>query len=320
MSIITTFLPNNNSVVHLLLYLISGKCSPKKLWNSKIFRTKFIVRSIIFPIVTFHYLNNLSKLPALPQLLLIQGLIPVKPHRPYLCANFNVAKRAQAIIAHYTLMNQLEGTKLCQILQSPNDNLLASFMGRNDNNFLLHCCSSRFDREGEITLELRYQALLIASLSFTIVKEDQQLTLLIGGLQGPHKHISRNVIRDATKAMHGIFPKRLLMEAVFILVELCGVQKIIAVSDTTHVFRSMRYRFSKSAHFFTSYSEFWLLLGGKVREDGMFLLPLRIVRKDLKNIASKKRAEYRRRYALLDNLIEQIYQAAEGKQNDPYSS
>jgi uncharacterized protein VirK/YbjX len=43
-------------------------------------------------------------------------------------------------------------------------------------------------------------------------------------------------------------------------------------------------------------------MGGRMLESGYFLLPTRIARKSLEEIASKKRAEYRRRYQLLDEL------------------
>jgi len=47
-----------------------------------------------------------------------------------------------------------------------------------------------------------------------------------------------------------------------------------------------------------------------MRGDELFTLPLSMARKDLEEIASKKRAEYRRRYALLDTLAQQVLQAA----------
>ncbi len=214
-----------------------------------------------------------------------------------------MAQRAPAILDHYQLMDRLANNQLCQLLLSPTGNLLARFTGKNEEQFALYCCSGHYDREGEITLLLNYQDMTLASLSFSIIQEQQQRTLLIGGLQGPRKHISNDVIRDATKAAHGVFPKRLLMEAVFILAAQCGVQAITAVGDTTHVFRSLRYRHSKGDKFFASYSEFWLSLGGEMRRDELFTLPLSMARKELEEIASKKRAEYRRRYALLDTLV-----------------
>lgn len=310
MSIITHSEPDSVSSAALFIPLVSGKLRPNKLWNSQQFRLKFALRSAVFPLTTFNYLHQLAKLSFLPQLLNSQGLLPAKPHRPYLRAGFSVAQRAQAILDHYQLMDKLANNQLRQLLLSPSGNLLARFTGKNEEQFALYCCSGHYDREGEITLLLNYQDMTLASLSFSIIQEQQQRTLLIGGLQGPRKHISSDVIRDATKAAHGVFPKRLLMEAVFILAAQCGVQAITAVGDTTHVFRSLRYRHSKGDKFFASYSEFWLSLGGEMRGDELFTLPLSMARKDLEEIASKKRAEYRRRYALLDTLAQQVLQAA----------
>ncbi|MDI9223028.1 VirK/YbjX family protein [Pantoea sp. EA-12] len=316
MSTITTSVTDNDSSTALFFPLISGKVTPDKLWNSKMFRFKYALRSLVFPITTFNYLNELAKLPFLPQLLSMQGLLPAKPHRPYLCAGFSVAQRAQALLDHYQLMNQLDNASLRQLMLSPAKNVIAAFTGKNDEAFVIHCCPGHFDREGEITLTLHYQDMNIASLSFSIIQEKNTRTLLIGGLQGPRKHISNDVIRDATKAAQGVFPKRLLMEAVFILAQQCGVQAITAVGDTTHVFRSLRYRHSKGDKFFASYSEFWRSLGGEMRQDEMFTLPLRMERKDLEEIVSKKRAEYRRRYAMLDTLSEQVLLAAGGIERD----
>lgn len=310
MSIITHSEPDSVSSAALFIPLVSGKLRPNKLWNSQQFRLKFALRSAVFPLTTFNYLHQLAKLSFLPQLLNSQGLLPAKPHRPYLRAGFSVAQRAQAILDHYQLMDRLANNQLRQLLLSPSGNLLARFTGKNEEQFALYCCSGHYDREGEITMLLNYQDMTLASLSFSIIQEQQQRTLLIGGLQGPRKHISSDVIRDATKAAHGVFPKRLLMEAVFILAAQCGVQAITAVGDTTHVFRSLRYRHSKGDKFFASYSEFWLSLGGEMRGDELFTLPLSMARKDLEEIASKKRAEYRRRYALLDTLAQQVLQAA----------
>lgn len=310
MSIITYSEPDSVSSAALFIPLVSGKLRPNKLWNSQQFRLKFALRSAVFPLTTFNYLHQLAKLSFLPQLLNSQGLLPAKPHRPYLRAGFSVAQRAQAILDHYQLMDKLANNQLRQLLLSPTGNLLARFTGKNEEQFAIYCCSGHYDREGEITLLLNYQDMTLASLSFSIIQEQQQRTLLIGGLQGPRKHISSDVIRDATKAAHGVFPKRLLMEAVFILAAQCGVQAITAVGDTTHVFRSLRYRHSKGDKFFASYSEFWLSLGGEMRGDELFTLPLSMARKDLEEIASKKRAEYRRRYALLDTLAQQVLQAA----------
>ncbi|WP_394515251.1 VirK/YbjX family protein [Pantoea sp. SGAir0215] len=306
MSIYTTHDVMADSYASLFFQLLSGKYVPNKIWRSRRFRLKFALRTIIAPVTTLRYLQQLSALPRITQLMHVQGLLPAKLHRPYLRAGMSVAQRAQAILDHYNLMNNLANLSLRQILQSGEETVLARLVGKNDEDFVIACRSGFYDREGEVTLVLRYQGEGIASLSFTILNEDNERTLVIGGLQGPRKTISNEVIRDATKAAHGLFPKRLLMEVVFILSQQCDVKKIAAVGDETHVFRSLRYRHSKSDKFCASYSEFWLTLNGQARADGMFALPLMLPRKTLEEIASKKRAEYRRRYTLLDTLAEQV--------------
>jgi len=316
MSIITTHAPTTESSASLFFQLISGKYIPNKLWLSKNFRLKFALRTLAFPVTTMSYLRQLSCLPDLPQVMSVQGLLPAKLHRPYLRAGIGVAARAQAILDHYQMVASLQNATLRQLLQSPGDNLLATLHGKNGECFTLFSCPGRFDREGEITLVLRYQNEVIASLSFSLIYENKQRTLLIGGLQGPRKHISNEVIREATKAAHGLFPKRIVMEVVMMLAQQCAAESIVAVGDTTHVFRSLRYRHSKSDHFFASYSEFWASLGGVARQDALFQLPLSLPRKALEEIASKKRAEYRRRYELLDALATQVLTAAGQRAED----
>ncbi|NIF24429.1 VirK/YbjX family protein [Candidatus Pantoea multigeneris] len=311
MSMLTTPAAEQRTSASLFVQLLNGKVVPANhMWLSKGFRVKFALRTLAFPVSTLRYLNSLSQLPELPALLQVQGLLPVKLHRPYLRAGISVAERAEAIIHHYRTVAKIANPALRYLLQHPGDHLLAEFRGKNEEVFQIHCCPGRFDREGEATLELRFQEHLIASLSFSLVQELGVPTLLIGGLQGPRKHIYAEAVRDATKSAHGLFPKRLVMEAVFLLAKVTGAQAISAVGDDTHVFRSLRYRHSKGQHFHASYSEFWLSLGGEGRKDGMFQLPLSMTRKSLEEIASKKRAEYRRRYSLLDSLAQQVMAAA----------
>ncbi|WP_267881362.1 DUF535 family protein [Xenorhabdus nematophila] len=54
------------------------------------------------------------------------------------------------------------------------------------------------------------------------------------------------------------------------------------------------------------YNAFWESLSGIRKENNDFHLPSIIERKSLDDIPSKKRAEYRRRYQLLDELENSI--------------
>lgn len=66
--------------------------------------------------------------------------------------------------------------------------------------------------------------------------------MFIGGLQGAKWEIPHQEIQNATKACHGLFPKRLVMEAACLFAQRLQVEQIIAVSNETHIYRSLRYR------------------------------------------------------------------------------
>ncbi len=76
----------------------------------------------------------------------------------------------------------------------------------------------------------------------------------------------------------------------------------MAVGNATHIYQNWRYQSKKKDKLHADYDQFWLSMGAKPLDSGYFLLPERIARKPIEEIASKKRAEYRRRYQLLDEL------------------
>lgn len=147
---------------------------------------------------------------------------------------------------------------------------------------------------------------LLASATFSVTWDGEAWQLVIGGLQGPRRHVSHEVIKQATRACYGLFPKRLLLEFIWLLAARSHIAAIYGVSDNGHVFRALRYRLSKGRHFHASYDEFWQSIDGKPESPWRWQLPLRLERKPLESIASKKRAEYRRRFQLLDQLAEQV--------------
>ncbi|VTN09941.1 Protein of uncharacterised function (DUF535) [Raoultella terrigena] len=123
---------------------------------------------------------------------------------------------------------------------------------------------------------------------------------------GPRRNVLHEVIKQATRACYGLFPKRLLLEFIWALAAQSNIQAIYGVSDNGHVFRALRYRLSKGRHFHASYDEFWKSIEGEADGAWRWRLPLRLERKSLEEIASKKRAEYRRRFQLLDELNAEV--------------
>jgi hypothetical protein len=112
--------------------------------------------------------------------------------------------------------------------------------------------------------------------------------------------------RRLTKASHGTRPRDLLIEVFRMLCGMLGVIDIFTVSDA---YRNQRSRYFSKAPitFFVNYDEVWADRGG-VRVHPMFYrLDVNSQQRDIHTIPANKRAMYRRRYALLSLLEQQMH-------------
>ncbi|WON78177.1 VirK/YbjX family protein [Serratia sp. UGAL515B_01] len=287
----------------LMSALLNGEKLPSKCWEKTSFRLKFLCRSLLCWPTTRALLNTLVANPLLDEILSAQPDLPCKLHRPYLAANMNRMESLFALRDHYDLIAQRMPIKVCLGYLS-NSFTLGCAEDKNGGQIHLQLTSiGKLSKEGEATLLMRNaQGVMLAEITFTLMNYHQQPTLFIGGLQGAEQGVPHSEIQNTTKACHGLFPKRLALEGVTYLAHHLGIQQIIAVGNTTHVYQNWRYSHKKKDVLHADYDQFWLSMGGKQLDHGYFLLPARIARKSLEDIASKKRAEYRRRYQLLDEL------------------
>lgn len=239
--------------------------------------------------------------------------MPCRLHRPWLTVSMNRRNALEALNGHYQTMSQHLPAALLKGYLSSQGMTLLTLTGKDEQQFTIRLCADAFmDKEGEATLTFcNHQNTVLAEMTFTLCPFEGKSTLFIGGLQGAKAHVPHELIQGATKACHGLFPKRLLVEAVMTLGTAFPVEQILAVSNATHIYRSWRYRKKKEGKLLADYDSFWRSLGGERQESGHFALPLTMPRKPMEEIASKKRAEYRRRYELLDSLIQQMTQATQ---------
>lgn len=292
----------------LISALVTGELTPAPIWKKRNYRLKFLLRTLLFYTPTRRMLRSLSQRPNFGQLLKAQVTLPSKPHRQYLTLGMNACQRADAVVSHYEFIDTLTGSRLAQALMSADETTLIVLEGKDASHFTLSAsCASKAEREGETTLWLHDASrTLLASVTFSVVNNHGEWQLVIGGLQGPRRNVSHEVIKQATRACHGIFPKRLLMEFIWLFASHSGISTVYGVSDNGHVFRALRYRLSKGRHFHASYDEFWVSVEGVKENRWRWRLPCEMARKPLESIASKKRAEYRRRFQLLDSLADQV--------------
>ncbi|ANS42132.1 VirK/YbjX family protein [Serratia inhibens] len=287
----------------LMTALINGDMAPSKAWKKASFRLKFIGRSLFSWHATGALLNTLASNPLLDEILNAQPNLPCKLHRPYLAANMNKIECLFALRDHYDLSAQRMPLKM-RVGHLNKPFVLASVTGKSGAPVSLELSAiDHLNKEGETTLLLRNAAgIMLAEITFALMHYQQQPTLFIGGLQGANHQVPHAEIQLATKECHGLFPKRLVLEGICTLAHHLGIRQIVAVGNATHIYQNWRYHSKKKDQLHADYDQFWSSMGGKMLDSGYFLLPERITRKPIDEVASKKRAEYRRRYQLLDEL------------------
>ncbi|AJW28904.1 hypothetical protein Z042_25600 [Chania multitudinisentens RB-25] len=295
---------------HLMAALMSGAILPSQSWSKTSFRLKFLSRSLLHWRITHKLLNWLAKHPLLEKILHAQPNLPCKLHRPYLSAYMNQAAGLAALCEHYDFIEQRMPPKMRLGYLGSTPFVLNQITGKGGERYTLELSAiDNLNKEGEATLLMRNaMGAMLAEITFTLMYYQQKLTLFIGGLQGAKKQVPYIEIPNATKACHGLFPKRLVLESITYLAYHLGIHHIMAVSNASHIYQNWRYKRKKRDVLHADYDQFWLSIGARQLTCGYYQLPTRITRKRPEDIASKKRAEYRRRYQLLDAVEQGIAQ------------
>ena len=129
-------------------------------------------------------------------------------------------------------------------------------------------------------------------------------SMWIGAMQGPNMDDAKEVVKKITKKCHAYRTKNLILYATQAVARALDLRKIYAVTNEgyyaiNHVRSDRKLK--------SSFSDFWIEAGGSHSEDNRFdLLPLMEIRKAEEEIPTRKRAVYRRRFALLDEIDSSI--------------
>ncbi|MBV8679646.1 MAG: DUF535 domain-containing protein [Aquitalea sp.] len=292
--------------IRLFTQLASGQFSRRDYLDERKNRIKLALRSLLTLPSSYRWLAFLSSQPLLLDYLRLAPRLAQKLHRPYLYRSLGNAAKVELLQQHYLQMLRLPPAVRSRLLSLDNP-VLATVSGKDEASFSWVMGHNHyFDKEGELSLQfLDGQQVALATLTLTLCQYQGQAVALIGGLQGPRKEFGHECIRTATKACHGLFPKRLALEALTVIAREMGCQQVLAVCKDSHIYSSWRYR----RDFQADYDSFWLDIGAEKINNDYFRIPFPIPRKPMEEIASKKRSEYNRRYALLDEMAAQISQS-----------
>lgn len=159
-----------------------------------------------------------------------------------------------------------------------------------------------FLREGEIVLNLFVHEQRIYSAAFTLAQDAGQPLLLVGALQGSNSEAARETYRKLTHALHGMRPRDLLMTALKLLSAELGIGRIWAISSEHRQHNSPYFGNSHKEKVLVAYNEVWQEHGGTALANGFFEIAAVVRHRNMGDIPARKRAAYRRRYRMLEQL------------------
>ncbi len=224
-------------------------------------------------------------------------------HRPYLAANLSRKQLLEALRYHYALLRGCMSAEEFSLYLNTPGLQLAKLEGKNGEQFTLELTMMiSMDKEGDSTILFRNsEGIPLAEITFTLCEYQgkrrclladckAQMGIRASGNPECDESLPRAISQTPRDGSGLSVCQRLQVE-----------QIIIAVSNETHIYRSLRYR-DKEGKIHADYNAFWESVGGVCDAERHYRLPAQIARKEIAEIASKKRAEYRRRYEMLDAI------------------
>ena len=156
-------------------------------------------------------------------------------------------------------------------------------------------------KEGPLSVMLRLDNAPLYQIIFWIAPNTAgEPSMWIGALQGPNMKDAREVVKQVTKLCHAYRTKNLILYASQAVARALGLLRIYAVTNEGY-YANNHLRADRKLK--TDFSDFWHEAGGHGMEDGRFdELPLVEQRKMMEAVPTRKRAVYRRRFSMLDEL------------------
>lgn len=264
---------------------------------------KLHARALAFPRLTQGWLDLLNAHPALRALAELQPRLLHKIYRPYLSSRFNRRERLAALASHYRFIVQ-HGLAALTAQAIPDGVELAAFSGKSGAQYSVRLRAiTPMEREGELVLQLRCNNALVQSVAFSFLLDGIHASVGIGCLQGPQCGAGLELARAATRDLHGLRPKNLLVRLVQQIGFAYGCCQMLMVGNDNRPVRKQL----RKGRVHADYDAFWQEMGALPRGDGDYALRcLPLQAPELEPIPSKKRAEARRRHALLDDVVSMV--------------
>lgn len=234
--------------------------------------------------------------------------------RPYLRKSLSTTDKIRCLVEHYQWMldawpssftGKLYEEGIAELATIPADDgrvyrIVLSPPGRNG-------------KEGELVATLMLADMPLMLAAFTVHRHGDASAISIGCLQGYRDEGARDLLRQATRDMHGLRPRQALLVALYALAGHQGIRHLLGVPNDAHIYQE---RIRTRTRVCTDFDELWREMGG-IRDGEHYLLPPVLQRRPIEAVPSHKRAQYRRRYALEQQLTVAIHDGLPYARHEP---
>lgn len=262
-------------------------------------RIKAALGALVFPVQRARWQAYIAGTPGLAALAQVHPSLRYKIYRPYASRRLGCAARVDLLCGHYRFLWQAGARPLVEYA-ARRALVLAAIEGKDGAIYRLQLTAIHDShREGELCLRLTRDGVPLYLAGFLFRPQPGCSVIQLGALQGLRSSAGAQAVKEATRALHGCRPKNLMVAALRDLGDFFGCAHLDLVSNANRIALNWRRR----RHISCDYDLAWRELHALPTGDGDFRLPCGPCRMpDLELVPSKKRADARRRGAMLVQL------------------
>jgi uncharacterized protein VirK/YbjX len=269
----------------------------------------FLIRTVTHHKQMMKLIEFFEKNPLRRDIAIAQPCVFEQATRQWFYHQSNFSERTGIIKKHYLFINDCLTEKALRQIYLGDGIMLWNQEYQNQTLSLnLHFSRGSHEKEGLMAILLKIGEKRIYQIIFWLApNKKNEMALWIGALQGSPNGLQLS--RGLTKLFHGYRTKNFILHALYTVANQLELKKIYAVSNNGF-YANNHVRLDRKLK--TSLDDFWQEAGGSVCKDTRFFeLPTSELRKNLDEVDSHKRNQYRKRFAMLDAVDSTIIQSLE---------
>ena len=264
---------------------------------------KLSLRAFLHRRATYGWLQLLNSHPLFADLVKARPRLVYKIYRPYLSNTMDSLQRVALLEQHYRFAFR-QGLGPLTVRAARSAVVLAEVAGKSGLPYTLQLCAIEpMEREGELVLQLLQGDELVYSCAFSFFQGEQGMVLGIGCMQGPRGEQGLQLIKDATRELHGLRPKNLMVRLLRQIGYDYGCSALRLVGNVNRAVCGA----ARQGKVHADYDGLWQECEAQLRADGNYQLACEdLAPPDLAAIPSKKRSEARKRHEALAALVQEV--------------